>query len=265
MKILKFRSGTRHFTGLASAIIILPFLLWIQAPDSDPITVYLIGDSTMSVKEDRARPETGWGMPFAGYFDSTVRVENHARNGRSTKTFFEENLWQPVYENLKPGDYVFIQFGHNDEAPQKASYTPPDEYRNLLSRYVSETREKGGIAVLLTPVTRRRFDDSGNIRDTHTEYSGLMREVARAHDVYLIDMDEKSKALLQSYGQTESAKLFLQLEPGEHPNYPDGVIDNTHFNEYGARKIADLVAEGINELNLELAGSFVEDIKSRNE
>ena len=93
-------------------------------PTPPPLTVYLVGDSTMAVKEPKAYPETGWGMPFAWFFDEDVHVDNRAKNGRSTRTFVEENRWQPVADALRPGDYVLIQFGHNDEVPTKASYTP---------------------------------------------------------------------------------------------------------------------------------------------
>src|SRR5687768_4757833 len=128
----------------------------------DNLTIYLIGDSTMADKSVRAYPETGWGTPFRHFFDSTVRVENHAKNGRSTKGFREENLWQPVLAKLQPGDYVFIQFGHNDESPEKIGrYTTPQQFKNNLLQYVEETRKKKATPLLLTPVARRSFDSSG--------------------------------------------------------------------------------------------------------
>ena len=115
------------------------------------VTVYLIGDSTISVKEITAYPETGWGMPFAGFFDSTVVVDNRAKNGRSTKSFIAENLWQPVVSRLNEGDYVFIQFGHNDEGKEKVGrYTTVDEFKVNLLRYVNETRSKGNTSTAYT-------------------------------------------------------------------------------------------------------------------
>ena len=107
--------------------------------------VWLIGDSTMSIKDKRAYPETGWGMPFAGFFDSTIEVDNRAKNGRSTRTFIKEGLWQPVADNLSEGDYVFIQFGHNDEVKTKASYSTEEEFIANLERYISETRARKAI------------------------------------------------------------------------------------------------------------------------
>jgi lysophospholipase L1-like esterase len=218
------------------------------------IRVYLIGDSTMSIKEVKAYPETGWGMPFANFFDPTVTIDNRAKNGRSTKTFLSEGLWQPVADELKDGDYVFIQFGHNDEVKEKTDrYTTPEEYKNNLGRFVAEARAKKAIPVLLTPVTRRKFDASGHIMETHEIYSNLVRSVAKEENVPLIDLDKKSQALLQQYGEENSKLLFDWLEPGEHPNYPEGKQDNTHFNELGARKIAELVLTETKALRLGLA------------
>ncbi|HKF22704.1 MAG TPA: rhamnogalacturonan acetylesterase [Candidatus Angelobacter sp.] len=233
----------------------------ISAPAAAPLTnvkVYLIGDSTMSIKETRAYPETGWGMPFAYFFDSSVTVDNRAKNGRSTKTFLSEGLWQSVTQELKEGDYVFIQFGHNDEAKEKTErYTTPEEYKTNLARFVSETRAKKAIPVLLTPVARRKFDASGHIVETHEIYSNLVRSVAKEQNVVLIDLDKKSQALLEQYGETNSKLLFDWLEPGEHPNYPEGKQDNTHFNELGARKIAELVLVEMKALHLDLADKVV--------
>ena len=222
------------------------------------ITVYLAGDSTISIKEKRAYPETGWGMPFAHFFDSTVNVVNRAKNGRSTKTFITEHLWQSIVDNLQEGDYVFIQFGHNDEAKEKTErYTTPEQYKANLTRFVNETRTKKATPVLLTPVTRRRFDSTGKIMETHAVYSALVRDVAKQLKTPFIDLDKKSQELLQQFGPENSKLLFLQLEAGEHPNYPEGKNDNTHFNELGARKIAQLVLAEIKALDLELASRIV--------
>ena len=222
--------------------ILLAFTTMSFSFSTKPITIYMIGDSTMSIKAPRAYPETGWGMPFAGFFDSTVKVDNRAKNGRSTRTFISENLWQPVFDNLNEGDYVFIQFGHNDESKEKTErYTTPGQYKENLTRFVKETRSKKAIPVLLTPVSRRRFDKEGNALETHAAYSPLVKEVAKALNVLFIDLDTKSKDLYQQMGVENSRLLFLQLKPGEHPNYPGGKDDNTHFNELGARLIAQIV------------------------
>lgn len=210
-------------------------------PTTDKIRVFLAGDSTISIKAPKAWPETGWGMPFAHFWDSSVEVRNKAMNGRSTKTFILEGRWQNILDEMHAGDYVFIQFGHNDESVEKKErYTPPDSFRLNLRRFVNEVRAREGHPVLLTPVSRRRFKN-GEAQPTHEAYSPLVKEVALEQQVPLIDLDAESRALYQQFGDTASKWLFLQLKPGEHPNYPDGKNDNTHFNELGARLIAQLV------------------------
>lgn len=233
-------------------------MLFVRTAPLTKITIYLIGDSTMSTKEVKAYPETGWGMPFQYFFDSTVVVENHARNGRSTRTFLSENRWQPIVDKLKEGDYVFIQFGHNDESEQKVErYTTPEQYKTNLIKFVSDTRAKKATPILLTPVARRKFDDQGNGVETHPVYSVVVRTLAAELQVPLIDLDKKSMELYQEFGKKDSKLLFLQLEPGEHPNYPEGKDDNTHFNELGARKIAQIVLSEVKRLNLELSQRIV--------
>lgn len=222
-------------------------------PPKKKIKVWLIGDSTMSIKDTKAYPETGWGMPFVYFFDSSVVVDNRAKNGRSTKSFIEEGLWQPVVNNLTEGDYVFIQFGHNDEVPTKKTYTTEEQFKTNLFRYVAETRAKKGLPVLITPVARRKFDSTGHLISTHEVYSQLVRDVAKQLNVPLIDLDKKSQALLHQLGVENSKFLFNYLHPGEHPNYPDGKIDDTHFNELGARMVAQIVLSEIKDLKLELA------------
>lgn len=241
---------SQRFFACMLGFFFVAFLL----PEKKRIKIFIAGDSTAANKEVRAFPETGWGMPFAYLFDSTVTVDNRAKNGRSTRTFISEGLWQKLIDDVSEGDYVFIQFGHNDESKEKADrYTSPEDYKINLGKFISETRNKKANPVLLTPVTRRQFDSTGHIKETHEVYSNLVREVARQYNAPMIDMDEKSKSLVQKFGPENSKLLFMQLEPGEHPNYPDGRNDNTHFNELGARKIAQLVLAGIKELKLELA------------
>lgn len=221
-------------------------LMAFSFPEKKKITIWMCGDSTMSIKETKAYPETGWGMPFVYFWDSTVRIENLAKNGRSTKTFISEKLWQKVIDNAQSGDYVFIQFGHNDEAKDKGErYATPDTFKMNLTKFIMEARAKKTIPVLFTPVSRRRFDDSGIAIESHKEYSAYVKEVADKEKVLFVDLDSKSRSLYQQLGKENSKLLFMQLKPGEHPNYPDGRDDNTHFNELGARLIAQLVLQEI--------------------
>jgi len=169
-------------------------------------------------------------------------------------------LWQIVLDKATEGDYVFIQFGHNDEVPTKKTYTTEVEFKNNLKRYVAEARGKKAIPVLLTPMARRKFDANGKIEGTHDVYSQIVRDVAKEEKVILFDMDRITQQLYQQFGVENSKLIFLQLKPGEHPNYPDGKEDNTHFNELGARLIAQLVLAEIKSQVPDLAGRIVKPV-----
>jgi lysophospholipase L1-like esterase len=236
-------------------LLLLPVALLSSSVGPRPITVYLAGDSTMAEKAADKRPETGWGEKLGQYFrPEDVRIVNRAMNGRSTRTFIAEGRWQAITDSLLAGDYVFIQFGHNDESPAKVgSYTPPDDFKRNLTRMVGDVRAKGASPVLFTPVQRRKFNDAGRLEDTHGDYPGYTRAVAAQLGVPLVDMLVSSGEVLSSFGADSSTKLFLQLEPGINPNYPQGVKDNTHFNPLGAELMARLALEGIRSLNLGLA------------
>jgi lysophospholipase L1-like esterase len=169
------------------------------------------------------------------------------------KTFIKEQLWQKFLDSAKEGDYVFIQFGHNDESPEKKDrYTTPQEFKNNLNKFIIEARAKNVIPILLTPVSRRKFDSLGNAQETHFEYANLVKEVAQTQKTLFIDLDQKSKNLFQEFGEDKSKLLFVQLNPNEHPNYPNGKIDNTHFNELGARLIAQIVLSELRNLKTNL-------------
>jgi lysophospholipase L1-like esterase len=245
---------------IAFSAVILLLMASFAIPVKKKIKVYLIGDSTMCMYESNRAPLAGWGMPFAHFFDSTVTIDNRARGGRSTRTFISENRWQPIADSLQEGDYVLMQFGHNDEAKEeryKDRYTPVPDYKTNLIRFITETRAKNAIPVLITPVTRMRFDKAGKMQETHMEYSAAVWEVGKAYNTPVIDLDVKSRDLLQQFGPVHSKLLFMQLDSLEHPNYPGGQKDNTHFNEYGARRMAELVLAEIKSLKLELAERII--------
>lgn len=243
-------------------LITIIALFAFSLPGKKKIKIFMAGDSTMSIKETKAYPETGWGMPFVHFWDSTVSIVNRAKNGRSTKTFISEGLWKSIYDEAGEGDYVFIQFGHNDESKTKQErYATPDTFKMNLTKFITETKKKRGIPVLFTPVSRRKFNKEGKAVETHAEYSALVREVAAEQKVLFIDLDEKSMGLYQQFGEANSKLLFLQLKPGEHPNYPEGKDDNTHFNELGARLIAQLVLAEIQTLIPDLAERIIKPKK----
>ncbi|MVN21340.1 rhamnogalacturonan acetylesterase [Mucilaginibacter arboris] len=242
---------------IANAILLIAVFAFSFTQQNN-IKVYLIGDSTMANKQVKAYPETGWGMPFAYFFDQTVTVDNRAQNGRSTKSFIAENRWQPVVNDLKEGDYVLIQFGHNDEVPTKATYTTEANFRTNLIRFVNETRSKKANPVLITPVARRKFDAAGKVEETHAVYAAIVRKVAQENKVPLIDLDKESQDLLQKFGPETSKYLYNHLQAGENPNYPEGKEDDTHFSELGARKMAEIVLADIRTLKLDLANRIVQ-------
>lgn len=234
-------------------MLILMGLLYLNPKPKKKITVWLIGDSTMSVKKISRYPETGWGMPFRHYFDSSVTVKDKAINGASTRTFIQGGHWKAIVNQLREGDYVLIQFGHNDEVPIKKSYDPPNQFKANLLKFVNDARIKKAIPVLITPVTRRLFNSSGKVVETHPCYAHFVKEVAAKNNVPLIDLYSMSKTLEQKLGPQGSRFLWIHLSKGENPHYPNGRVDNTHFNELGARKMAELVLKGIEKLHIGLA------------
>jgi len=238
---------SRHFLAA-----ILSLGLIAPAHSAPPVTIHLAGDSTMSIKRDEKRPETGWGEYLAQQFrPGAVVVDNRAMNGRSTRTFIEEGRWDALLEATKPGDVVLIQFGHNDQSVEKPDrYTPPADYTRNLQRFVADVRAKSATPVLLTPVARRRFDEEGRVVASHGEYPDLVRILAAREHVALIDMERRSTAVLQEAGAESSKALFLWLAPGEHVNYPQGVQDNTHFSLKGAQRMAREFAAAARESGL---------------
>lgn len=210
-------------------------------------------------------------MALQQYFDETsVVVDNHAVNGRSSKSFIDEGRWAKVLELIKPGDYVIIQFGHNDEKAQPERHTDPGStFDYNLARYIRETREHGGIPVVMNAVVRRNFfhevpanaDDEAlrnttfadgvrmvegdTLVDTHGMYAVAPRDVAQRMRCHFVDANKITHDLEQSLGREGSKKLHMWYQPGEHPALPDGRQDNTHYNEYGATVVAGLLADAL--------------------
>lgn len=233
------------------------------------VTVFMIGDSTMANKDTTGgKQERGWGMMLQQYFKSGVVVDNHAVNGRSSKSFIDEGRWDVVLSKMKPGDYVIIQFGHNDEKPAADRHTDPGTtFDANLRRFVLESRARGGIPILCNAVVRRNFyrqvdssvDDeslrnttyedekvnSDTLIDTHGAYLISPRNVARELDVPFIDANRVTHDLEQGMGIEGSRRLHMWFRPGEHPSVPKGRKDNTHYNVYGATVVAGLLAEEI--------------------
>ena len=240
-----------------SALLVILFVVVAVFPgfmSSDGPTVFLIGDSTVADKPLIGNPERGWGQLFPAYFSEEIRFENHARNGRSTKSFLREGLWNTVMERLHPGDFVFIQFGHNDAKKEDSTRyaAPRTDYQENLLRYVHEARAKHAVPVLVTPVCRRRFNDRGEFYDVHGEYPTVVREIGARENVPVIDLNKKSFDWFSRLGVKESEKRFLRADSGVYSAVPKGKRDDTHFMSLGAIEVAGLVVDEIRRLDLPL-------------
>ncbi|WP_026342508.1 rhamnogalacturonan acetylesterase [Paenibacillus fonticola] len=211
-------------------------------------TLFIAGDSTAALKGAAEKPMTGWGEYIQDYFQSSVRVDNRAINGRSTKSFLAEGRLAAIEQDFRAGDYLFIQFGHNDEKTEDPSrYTDPNgAYRLNLKRFIDSARERGGTPVLLTSVSRRRYLEDGELDPFAVgEYPSAMREVASETGTPLLDIFTASQQLYKAFGVEGSKRLLMHLPEQAHPNYPAGIADDTHFSDAGAQQIARLVAEAI--------------------
>lgn len=233
-------------------LLALFFLLSAFRTEKPVITLFLIGDSTMANKElTGGKPERGWGMMLPGFFSSDIRIDNHAKNGRSSKSFMDEGRWDKVISQVKPGDYVFIQFGHNDEKKDSARHTEPGTtFDANLRRFAQETLSKGGIPVLCNSIVRRNFvysEKSGKeeLVDTHGAYLESPRRVAQELGVTFIDMNRITHELVAGMKPEETKKLFMWVDPNTIPAFPAGREDNTHLNIQGARLVAGLATEAI--------------------
>lgn len=235
--------------------------LALEVPQTSyAFTIHLMGDSTMADKDiSGGNPERGWGMVFENFVDDRVRVINYAKNGRSTKSFIDEGLWDKVQANLRAGDYVFIQFGHNDEKSSKpAVYAPAwGAYQENLRLFIRTARTKGATPVLLTPLARRRFVRGILDENTHGDYPKAMKEVAKETGTPLIDMEAASLSWIREAGDLASRPYFMWVEPGSCPAIPEGRQDDTHSTPRGARKNCDIVCDSIRIKLPEIAGHLV--------
>lgn len=251
------------------AVIAALLMLTAATPDKTT-TIFVIGDSTAANKDTTGgKQERGWGMMLQDCFDPDyIVVDNHAVNGRSSKSFIDEGRWDVVLSKIKPGDYVIIQFGHNDEKPQAARHTDPGStFDYNLAKFVRETREHGGIPVLMNPVVRRNFfeqtpknDDDEKLRnttfkdgakqkegkilnDTHGLYRVAPKDVSVRMNCHFVDANKITHDLEQGLGTEASKKLHMWFLPGQEPSEPAGKQDNTHYNIYGAKVVANLLAD----------------------
>ena len=237
-------------------------------------TIFLIGDSTMANYADNYEPGkdymktrypvTGWGQVFQQFFvkDSltelknlintdSVIVDDRARGGRSTRTFFQEGRWRKVVQDLKENDIVMMQFGHNDDAENKPQrYVDIEGYKEFLRLFVSQTREKGARPIILTPVARNYPWENNHLQNVHGEYDKAPKDIAQEMNVELIDLNQLSMNYFSKKGKDFVSKnYFMNLPAGKYEAYPEGQDDNTHFQPEGAKAVAQLVFTGLKDLN----------------
>jgi lysophospholipase L1-like esterase len=217
------------------------------------VHVWLIGDSTMATKPESLNPESGWGVELGRFFKDKVIVHNHAASGRSTRSFVNEKRWQKVLDSIHRGDYVVIQFGHNDEKSDTLLHTDPfTTYKEYLKKFVDETRLKKAIPIICSSIVRRHFDGEGRLKNSHGDYPKASYEAARETKTLFINMEAKSRKLVTELGPEKSKALFTFCSPVECPKRPKGVQDSTHLNHYGAGLVASLFVEGLKEQKIKL-------------
>ncbi|MDP3914937.1 MAG: rhamnogalacturonan acetylesterase [Bacteroidota bacterium] len=262
----------KRFKSIALFLIVAGLLTGMVAEKKRPVKVFLAGDSTCAnyaLEDDyqtKRFPITGWGQVFQQFFrkDSlkmvaglikadSVIVYDRAKGGRSTRTFFQEGRWRAIYSEMQAGDLVIISFGHNDAAKDKTErYVDIDGYKEFLRLYVSQTRQKDGIPVLMTPVNRNYSWEDGVLKNCHGEYPQAVKDIAAEMNVLLIDLTELSCDFFTKKGQEYvTPNYFMNLPANTYQAYPDGQKDNTHFQPEGAQAVAQLVFDGLKKLKKE--------------
>lgn len=254
--------------------LVLP-LLGIAAEPADTVTIFMIGDSTMANKPlTKENQERGWGQMLPLYFQGPVKIDNHAQNGRSSKSFLAEGRWDVIMNKIKPGDYVIIQFGHNDEKiKNKDRYTVPGgTFDEILKKYATDAISKGATPILMNAIVRRNFPETVDLKvadtddsqptwkagppkstekegvilvDTHGAYLDSPRNVAKELGVPFVDMNKLTHKLVQELGPNSSKELFMWIPAGKYEFCPKGKIDNTHLTVLGGIVVSRLAVNAL--------------------
>ena len=236
---------TLEFDGEPSALVALEI-----TPAPAATTVFLAGNSTVVDQDDE--PWASWGQMLPSFFKPGVAVANHAESGLSLASFLSSHRLAKVLSVMKPGDYLFIEFGHNDQKEKGPNDGPFLAYTERLKLYISEARSKGGIPVLVTSTSRRSFGAGGKIENSLGDFPTAVRQVAQQEKVPLIDLNAMTTSLYDAMGEEPSKKAFVHYPANTYPGQPEALADNTHFNPYGAYEIARCVVEGMKTAKLDL-------------
>jgi lysophospholipase L1-like esterase len=210
--------------------------------------IWLIGDSTMAAKKPERKPESGWGVSLADFVNDKAIIHNHAASGRSTLSFINEGRWNTVYDSIQKGDYVVIQFGHNDEKNEEKLHTEPfGTFKTNLRKFIEESRKKGANPIICSSIVRRHFDGKGNLIDTHGDYITAAKEIATETKTPYVDMERLTKKLVAEMGPDKSKEIY---------NFTNKKQDSTHVNFKGADLIADLFVKEAKKELLPIAKFF---------
>lgn len=223
------------------------------------VTLFLAGDST--VVDEANEPWSGWGQLLPRFFTPDIAVANYAESGEAANTFVSSKRFAKLLSKMKAGDYLFIQFGHNDQKQKGEGKGPYDSYTRDLRYLISEARAKGGIPVLITSMNRRTFDSEGKIANSHGDYPDAVRKLAKEEGIALIDLHAMSKTLYEAWGDEGSKKAFVHFPAGTFPQQDKDLADNTHFNPYGGYELAKCVIQGIKDNNIPIRKYIVKDFK----
>ena len=251
------RKKMNLFSVLSAAVLCCVLL----AAGKRTPTLFMVGDSTMADKTELAiSPERGWGQVFPTYLNSDVRVENHAMNGRSTKSFVDEGRWDSVLVRMHRGDALILQFGHNDaKYTDSKRYSSPEQYEANLRRMIRQAQERGVQVVVCTPICRRQFNAEGELEMTHGRYPAAAKRAAAGAGVPLLDMETITAEWLRRLGDQASKKYFMNVKPGECEKYPEGKIDDTHLREAGALAVGAMVVEQLRAQNVRFLTRYLRE------
>lgn len=222
-------------------------------------TIFLAGNST--VVDEANEPWCGWGQVFPRFLKPTIAVANYAESGEAANTFVSSKRFAKLLTQMKEGDYLIIEFGHNDQKQTGEGKGPFTSYKNDLKYLVDEARSKGATPVLVTPMHRRRFDEDGKVINTHGNYPAAMKQLADEEGVYLIDLNNMSATLYEAWGVEGSKRAFVHYPAGTFPDQEKPLEDNTHFNPYGGYQIAQCILRGIVDNHIPLEDYIIDEFK----
>lgn len=225
-------------------------------------TIFLCGNSTV-VDQDN-EPWASWGQMIPRFFDKHVCFANYAESGESANTFISAGRLAKALTQMKAGDYIFMEFGHNDQKQKGPGKGPYLSFTSSLRTFIQEAKAKGAHPVLVTPTQRRSFNEEGKIMDTHGEYPNAMKKLSIEENIPLIDLNATTRTLYETWGIEPSKNAFVHYPANTYPGQTQPLADNTHFNPYGAYEISKCIIEGMKTNKLDIVKYLRKDYKPFN-